>query len=143
MGGASFDEGGRELLDQLYDKWSLLVLDVLCDGPRRFADIRRELAPITSKSLTHTLRRLERNGVIGREVIATYPLAVEYEIRPLGRELEQPLQQMLTWITGHYAEGERARRDFDARQEPGAATALPSSPRLRADDGIRKSSASG
>lgn len=118
MTGVRLESGGRELLDQLFDKWSLLVLDVLCHGPRRFGDIRRELAPVTSKSLTQALRRLERNGVISRAVIGTYPLAVEYAITPLGRGLEQPLQQMLLWVSDRLGDVEQARLSFDVRLAP-------------------------
>ena len=64
----------------------------------RWVRLRRELAPVTAKSLTQTLRRLERNGVISREVIGTYPRAVDYAITPLGRGLEEPLQQTLVVV---------------------------------------------
>src|ERR1043165_6937745 len=57
----------RELLDQVLDKWSLSVLNDLCDRPRRFNELRRAIPAVTQKSLTATLRRLERNGIVERE----------------------------------------------------------------------------
>ncbi|MGW7594807.1 winged helix-turn-helix transcriptional regulator [Streptomyces asiaticus] len=109
------DDRGRELLDQLFDKWSLVVLDVLCDGPHRFNEIRREVGPVTPKSLSQTLRRLERNGVVERRVLATSPVAVEYRITDLGRSLEAPLRGMLRWIVRHLPEIDVQRSKFEER----------------------------
>ncbi|MEU0751035.1 helix-turn-helix domain-containing protein, partial [Streptomyces albogriseolus] len=73
----------RELLDQVLDKWSLSVLNELCERPCRFNDLRRAVPAVTQKSLTATLRRLERNGIVEREVVSSRPVAVEYRITPL------------------------------------------------------------
>ncbi|MYR55915.1 hypothetical protein GTY54_06530, partial [Streptomyces sp. SID625] len=67
------DAPHRELLDQILDKWSLAVLNDLCERPCRFNELRRAIPQVTQKSLTATLRRLERNGVIEREVVSTRP----------------------------------------------------------------------
>ncbi|MFP3480444.1 helix-turn-helix domain-containing protein, partial [Burkholderia sp. SIMBA_057] len=80
----------RALFDQIADKWSMMVLHVLADGPLRFNVIKRQLEGITQKALTQCLRRLERNGLISRRVIPVSPVAVEYAVTPLGRTLEQP-----------------------------------------------------
>lgn len=117
MAGPRLDNNGRDLLDELFDKWSLLVLDALCDSPRRFNEIRRELDPVTPKSLVQTLRRLERNGVVERRVLTGRPVAVEYHITPLGRTLERPLRGMLQWIEGHLADVDNQRRHFDSRPD--------------------------
>lgn len=79
----------RELLDQVLDKWSLLVLDKLCESPRRFNELRRVIPTVSQKSLTTTLRRLERNGMVERVVIGTRPVAVEYRISALGSTLQE------------------------------------------------------
>ncbi|WP_413804487.1 winged helix-turn-helix transcriptional regulator [Streptomyces sp. OE57] len=126
MSGLDFDSGGRRLLDQLFDKWSLLVLEALCDRPRRFNELRQHLPAITPKSLTTCLRRLERNGVIERLVVSTDPVAIEYRITDLGRSLESPLQAMLRWVVDHLDAVEAARSDYDERrtrseETPGAA----------------------
>ncbi|MCX2194660.1 helix-turn-helix transcriptional regulator [Pantoea agglomerans] len=80
----------RPILEQVANKWSVLILTVLCSQPSRFNAIKRRLDPITHKSLTEALRRLERNGLVSRNVIASSPVAVEYAITPLGRTLQDP-----------------------------------------------------
>ena len=77
----------RELLEQLADKWSVLLLLALSDGPVRFNALKRKVEGITQKMLGQTLRRLERNGLVERRVFATVPVTVEYEVTPLGRSL--------------------------------------------------------
>lgn len=104
----------RELLDQVLDKWSLEVLAVLCESPSRFNGLRRAIPAVTQKSLTATLRRLERNGIVEREVVATRPVAVEYRITPLGKTVREPVDVLLAWIRDHTPEIERARDRFDA-----------------------------
>src|ERR671914_663222 len=74
----------RELLDQVLDKWSLQVLDELCEQPLRFNELRRAIPVVTQKSLTATLRRLERNGMVDRVIVSSRPIAVEYRISQLG-----------------------------------------------------------
>jgi len=107
------DAPHRELLDQVLDKWSLSVLNELCDRPCRFNELRRAIPEVTQKSLTTTLRRLERNGIVEREVLAARPVAVEYRITPLGKTLRGPVDVLLTWADTHLPEIERARDDFD------------------------------
>ncbi|WJK32252.1 helix-turn-helix domain-containing protein [Solwaraspora sp. WMMA2065] len=103
----------RELLDQVLDKWSLRVLETLCGRPLRFNELRREIPAVTQKSLTATLRRLERNGMVERVVTGTRPLAVEYRIAPLGKTLQDLVDALFGWTAANYAEVERARRRFD------------------------------
>lgn len=103
----------RELLDQVLDKWSLSVLNELCERPCRFNDLRRAVPAVTQKSLTATLRRLERNGIVEREVVSSRPVAVEYRITPLGKTMRRPVDVLLEWATAHMPEIERARRAFD------------------------------
>ena len=103
----------RELLDQTLDKWSLQVLDCLCEQPLRFNGLRRAIPVITQKSLTATLRRLERNGMVDRIVVSTRPLAVEYRISSLGRTLQDLVDALLRWTTETMPDVERARARFD------------------------------
>jgi DNA-binding HxlR family transcriptional regulator len=104
----------RELLDQVLDKWSLQVLNELCERPCRFNDLRRAIPTVTQKSLTATLRKLERNGIIERIVLSTRPVAVEYRITPLGKTLRDPVDVLLAWATRHMDEIDTARDRFDA-----------------------------
>lgn len=103
----------RELLDQVLDKWSLSVLNELCVGACRFNDLRRAIPAVTQKSLTATLRKLERNGIVERELLSSRPVAVQYRITPLGKTLRPPVEVLLAWAATHMPEIERARERFD------------------------------
>jgi DNA-binding HxlR family transcriptional regulator len=106
-------EQHRELLDQVLDKWSLQILDALCERPLRFNELRRAIPLVTQKSLTATLRRLERNGMVERIVTSTRPVAVEYRVSPLGRSLQDLIDALLHWTTVTLPDVERARARFD------------------------------
>jgi DNA-binding HxlR family transcriptional regulator len=106
-------EQHRELLDQMLDKWSLQVLDALCERPLRFNELRRAIPVVTQKSLTATLRRLERNGMVDRIVTSTRPVAVEYRISLLGRSLQDLIDALLHWTAVTLPDVERARARFD------------------------------
>jgi len=106
----------RLLLDQITDKWAVLILTVLCTKPLRFNEIRRCLDGITQKSLTQSLRRLERNGIVARRVIPSSQIAVEYSITPLGRTLEAPFQALYAWMLNHSADVIQAQAAFDERE---------------------------
>ncbi len=105
----------RLLLDQLTEKWSMLVLIALDGGPQRFNAVKRQLVGVTQKALTQCLRRLERNGIVTRRVVPASPIAVEYAITPLGRSVQKPLRAMYRWTTENLAEVEQARAAFDRR----------------------------
>ncbi len=105
----------RFLLNLIADKWSVLILAVLCDKPQRFNAIKRRLEGITQKALTQSLRRLERNGIVDRRVITSSPIAVEYWVTPLGRTLKEPFQALHAWTFAYLSEVEKARLEFDRR----------------------------
>ncbi|MFD2027918.1 winged helix-turn-helix transcriptional regulator [Promicromonospora aerolata] len=103
----------RELLDQVLDKWSLQVLDELCEQPLRFNELRRAIPVVTQKSLTTTLRRLERNGMVDRVVVSSRPVAVEYRISSLGRSIQDLIDALFHWSRANMPDVERARARFD------------------------------
>ena len=105
----------RLLFDQIDDKWSMMILTVLDGGPQRFNAIRRRLEGVSQKSLTQCLRRLERNGLLERRVIASSPVAVEYQITPLGRTLQTPFKALYAWTLANMEAVEQARNAFDRR----------------------------
>lgn len=107
----------RELLGQVLDKWSLSVLTELCEAPRRFNELRRAIPAVSQKSLTNTLRRLERNGIIDRRMLETRPIAVQYRITPLGKTAREPIDALLTWASTNLPHIELARQNFDATFE--------------------------
>jgi DNA-binding HxlR family transcriptional regulator len=106
----------RALFDQIADKWSMMVLAVLDDGPQRFNAIKRSLEGVTQKALTQCLRRLERNGLVSRKVICLAPVAVQYQITPLGRTLQQPFNELHKWTLSKLPEVEAARQVFDVNR---------------------------
>jgi len=87
----------RSVLEELTAKWALLVLNALCDGPSRFNALRRANPGISQKALTQCLRRLEAAGLILRTVVSTAPVAVVYEVTPLGASLEPHTSGILDW----------------------------------------------
>ncbi|MET0611289.1 MAG: helix-turn-helix domain-containing protein [Pseudomonas caspiana] len=109
----SSDCPSRALFDQIADKWSMMVLAVLDDGPHRFNAIRRRLEGVTQKALTQCLRRLERNGLVSRQVISFSPVAVQYEITQLGQTLQQPFRELHKWTLDKLPEVEASRLKFD------------------------------
>lgn len=110
------DCSSRFLLDQIADKWSVLILAALCKKPLRFNELKRCLDGITQKALTQALRRLERNGILARRVIPSSQVAVEYSITPLGRTLEHPFNALYLWTLEHLDTVIKAQADFDSRE---------------------------
>lgn len=88
----------RDVLSRLADKWALLVLGCLERGPHRFNNLRRSIRGITQKMLTQTLRKLERDGLISREIFPTVPVTVEYRLSPLGQTLTQTVSLLTLWV---------------------------------------------
>jgi len=114
--GQGIDCSSRFLLDQIADKWSVLILAALCKKPLRFNELKRCLDGITQKALTQALRRLERNGILARRVIPSSQIAVEYSITPLGRTLEHPFNALYLWTLDHLAAVIQAQSAFDTRE---------------------------
>ncbi len=104
----------RPILDQIADKWSMMVMAVL-NEPRRFNEIKRRLEGVTQRVLTQTLRRLERNGMIERRVLPTSPVGVEYSLTPLGESLREPFGRLYNWTVDNADEIQRRQREYDRR----------------------------
>ena len=102
-----------EVLARVGDKWTVLVVSMLGDGPKRFNELRRSLGSISQRMLTLTLRGLERDGLVTRTVFATVPPRVDYELTDLGRSLLEPVSSLGAWARGNRAAIEQARRRFD------------------------------
>lgn len=104
----------RPILEQIANKWTVLILNVLCTQPARFNDLKRRLNGITHKALADALKRLERNGLISRRVLPTQPIGVEYTITTLGASLREPFAALYNWSLANGSEMERAQKVFDA-----------------------------
>ena len=105
-----------EVLDRVGDKWSVLVVVTLGDGPKRFNELRRSIASISQRMLTLTLRGLERDGLVTRTVFPTIPPRVDYELTALGRSLLQPVGALGSWARENRSRNLRARLRFDAKR---------------------------
>jgi DNA-binding HxlR family transcriptional regulator len=115
-------EGGdcravASVLARVGDKWSVLLIMMLDDGPKRFNELKRMIGGISQRMLTLTLRGLERDGLITRTVFPTIPPRVDYELTDLGRGLAKPVQALGQWAFEHKQEIEGARTKFDGRGE--------------------------
>jgi DNA-binding HxlR family transcriptional regulator len=109
-----FDCPVRGVLDKLGDKWSMLIVLQLAGGPLRFSQLRRQVPDISQKMLTQTLRELQRDGMVAREVFPTVPPAVEYRLTPLGESLLEPFGHLVAWANRNHDTIRAARSSFDA-----------------------------
>jgi DNA-binding HxlR family transcriptional regulator len=107
------------VLGRVGDKWSVLVIMLLGQGPRRFNELKRMIGGISQRMLTLTLRGLERDGLITRTVFPTIPPRVDYELTDLGRGLCGPVMALGGWANSHMSEIENAREKFDERNDKG------------------------
>ena len=107
----------HEVLAQISGKWTILVIRVLEDGPRRFSEIKRQIDGVSQKMLTATLRDLEKDGFVTRTVTPSIPPRVDYELTDMGRELQQPLRIIGNWAHANRRRVEEARERFAEREE--------------------------
>lgn len=106
------------VLDRIGDKWTIMVVSVLTDGPARFTTIMREIGGITHRMLTLTLRGLERDGLVTRTAYPTVPPRVEYELTELGHTLTTTLIPLAHWSETHWQTIRAAQERHDARSDP-------------------------
>ncbi len=99
----------RNVLDQLASKWSVLILSALAERPFRFGELKREIGDISQRMLTQTLRDLQTDGLIEREVFPTAPPSVEYRLSPMGQSLMVPLTALVSWAGDNYPSIREAR----------------------------------
>jgi DNA-binding HxlR family transcriptional regulator len=103
-----------QVLARIGDKWSLLIVTRLGQGPLRFGQLLRSIDDISQRMLTRTLRGLERDGLVCRTVIATLPPRVEYELTDLGRSLQAPVTVLSNWAVENVSAIDAARASYDA-----------------------------
>lgn len=102
-----------DVLARVGDKWTVLVVGVLGEGPKRFNELRRSLGSISQRMLTLTLRALERDGLVTRTVFPTIPPRVDYALTKLGRSLLEPVSHLGAWARRNQPAIEAARQRFD------------------------------
>jgi DNA-binding HxlR family transcriptional regulator len=103
----------RLLLDRISDKWVTLILCALADGPLRFSEIARQLAGVSQKMLTQTLRTLERDGLVSRTVTPSVPVRVDYALTELGHSLLDPIKHLKAWAEDNVPEVREAQEAYD------------------------------
>lgn len=117
----------RDIISRIADKWCLWALSEITEyGPLRFSRILDRVAGVSQKSLTATLRNLERDGLITRTVTAQVPVRVDYEATVLGHAMIRKVHPLWEWAARNRAAFAKARTDYDrvhARQVSGGRTA--------------------
>lgn len=113
----------RVLIDQLADKWAILVMLALDGKAIRFNALRREVDGISQKMLAQTLRRLQRNGLADRRAVATMPMTVEYELTVMGRTLLPIIEDLRRWSMDHIVQVTDAQHRFDQGEDEPLSTA--------------------
>jgi len=111
--------GVASILARVGDKWSVFVIMMLGNGPKRFNELKRMVGGISQRMLTLTLRGLERDGLVTRTVFPTIPPRVDYELTDLGRGLVHPVMALGQWAMEHQDRIETARSRFDGRKDTG------------------------
>ncbi len=109
-----------DILSRVGDKWSVLIIMMLSDGPKRFNALRRSISGISQRMLSLTLRGLERDGLVTRTVFPTVPPRVDYELTALGESLLVSVQALGAWAFEHQPAVAAAREAFDAREDRAA-----------------------
>jgi len=104
----------RDVLAHVGAKWSTLILMTLGEQVHRFGELRRAIPDISQRMLTQTLRGLQRDGLVNREVFPTVPPSVEYSLTELGSSLLAPLTPLVEWAASNHGEIRRARQEFEA-----------------------------
>ena len=103
------------VLARIGDKWSVLIIVLLGEGPKRFNEIKRMVGGISQRMLTLTLRGLERDGLVKRTQFPTIPPRVDYELTQLGRSLWDAVKPLGEWAQGHVKHITKARAAFDKK----------------------------
>lgn len=104
-----------EVLARVGDKWTMLVIAELGEGPVRFNELRRAIAGVSQRMLTLTLKNLERDGLVSRTVTPSVPPRVDYALTDLGRSMLLPVQALGEWAAAHIPAMDAARQRYDGR----------------------------
>ncbi len=105
-----------QVLARIGDKWTVIVISELGDGPVRFNELQRRIQGVSPRMLTLTLRNLERDGLVSRTVTPSIPPRVDYDLTDLGRSMLGPVQALGAWAQAHLEEMDAARIRFDTGQ---------------------------
>jgi len=107
----------RRVLDLIADKWTVLIITLLEDEPKRFSQLQRSIGGISQKMLAQTLRGLERDGLVTRTIYPEVPPRVEYTLTPLGRTLIEPIAAIRDWAESYITSVTTAQHEYDIRHD--------------------------
>ena len=107
----------RDVLDRVGDKWSVLVMAMLGEGPRRYSELRRAIDGISQRMLTLTLRSLERDGLVTRTVTPSTPPRVDYALTAVGQTLSVEVSALMRWADSHREYIADSRTTFDSDED--------------------------
>src|SRR5215207_6973099 len=105
------------LLSRIGDKWTVLVVQTLGQGSKRFNELRREIPSVSQRMLTLTLRNLERDGLVSRAVTPSIPPRVDYALTPLGHSLQKPISALAQWALDNVGAIHEAQARYDEEQD--------------------------
>lgn len=105
----------RDVISRVGEKWSMLVIILLGDGPLRFNELQRAIAGVSQRMLSLTLKHLERDGLVSRTVAPSATPRVDYQLTTLGRSLSVPVRHLGQWAIENHLQIEQARSCFDER----------------------------
>ena len=105
-----------EVLARIGDKWTVLVINELGEGPKRFSQLRRDIAGVSQRMLTLTLKNLERDGLVSRAVTPSVPPRVDYALTDLGGSMLAPVRALGLWAQAHIPQMDAARGRYDAKE---------------------------
>ncbi len=114
----------RDVMDRVSGKWSTLLVMLLAQHPHRFGELRRAVPDISQRMLTQTLRNLQRDGLVSREVFPTVPPSVEYRLTALGRSFLPPLMGLVRWSLQHHRAIRSARSNSEPNEKAKRAVAI-------------------
>lgn len=115
----------RDAIELLSNKWRITVIHILRDEPLRTNAIQLAMSEVSPKVLTQTLRGMERDGLIHREIYNVVPPRVEYGLTPMGKSLIKPLEDLCHWAKAHIQERDAARSRFDVALPKGQKLTTP------------------
>jgi DNA-binding HxlR family transcriptional regulator len=95
------DRAARDVLTVIASKWTVLIVDQLVGGPKRYNELRRLVGGVSQKVLTSALRDMERGGLVQRTEYPTRPITVDYRLTDLGRCLSSPIGAIRSWVDSH------------------------------------------
>ena len=105
-----------QVLARVGDKWTVLVINELGEGPKRFNQLRRDITGVSQRMLTLTLKNLERDGLVSRAVTASVPPRVDYALTDLGVSMLVPVRALGQWAQAHIPQMDAARARYDAKE---------------------------